>query len=62
MIEQLIRLKFGEWQRKEPKSAAGVRSITISQETAAILTGYIERFAVSGHDSLVFPNKADNPR
>jgi integrase len=61
VTEQLIRLESGEWLRKEPKTAAGVRSITISRETADILTDHVERFTVPGLDSLVFPNKADNP-
>lgn len=61
VTEQLIRLESGEWLRKEPKTAAGVRSITISRETAAILADRVERFIVPGLDSLVFPNKAGNP-
>jgi site-specific recombinase XerC len=30
VTDQLIRLQSGEWVRKEPKTMAGVRSITIS--------------------------------
>jgi len=33
VTEQLIRLESGEWLRKEPKTSAGTRSITISSET-----------------------------
>ncbi len=61
VTEQLIRLESGEWLRKEPKTAAGVRSITISRETSAILAEHADRFTVPGLDSLVFPNKAGNP-
>jgi len=61
VAEQLIRLETGEWLRKETKTAAGVRSITISAEVAEILIDHMERFAAPGPDSLVFPNKAGNP-
>lgn len=61
VTEQFLGLESGEWLRKEPKTAAGVRSITISRETAAILAEHVERFTVPGLDSLVFPNKAGNP-
>jgi integrase len=61
VTEQLIRLDAGEWLRKETKTAAGVRSITISSETAAILAEHIERYCEPGLDSLVFPNKAGKP-
>jgi len=61
VTEQLIRLEAGEWLRKETKTAAGVRSITISVATAEILADHIERFCEPGPDSLVFPNKAGNP-
>ena len=61
VIEQLVRLESGEWLRKEPKTAAGTRSITISRETAAIVAEHIDRFTMRGLDSLVFPNKAGNP-
>ena len=61
VTEQLIRLESREWLRREPKTAAGVRSITISRETAVILGEHVERFTAPGLDSLVFPNKAGNP-
>ncbi len=61
VTEQLIRLEAGEWLRKEPKTAAGVCSITISRETATILAEHLERFTVPGLDSLLFPNRAGNP-
>lgn len=58
VTEQLIRLEAGEWLRKETKTAAGVRSITISVATAEVLADPIERFCEPGPDALVFPNKA----
>lgn len=61
VTEQMIRLESGKWLRKETKTAAGIRSITISSETAQILTEHLERYAAPGLDSLVFPNKAGNP-
>jgi integrase len=61
VTEQLIRLESREWFRKEPKTAAGVRSITISRETAEILAEHVEQFTFPGLDSLVFSNKAGNP-
>ncbi len=61
VTEQLIRLEAGEWLRKETKTAAGVRSITISVATAEILADHIERFCEHGPDALVFRNKAGNP-
>jgi site-specific recombinase XerC len=37
VTEQLVRLKTGEWLRKEPKTPSSVRSITISPVTAEVL-------------------------
>lgn len=61
VTEQLIRLETGEWLRKEPKTGASVRSITISSFTAGVLAQHLERFSATGLDGLVFPNRADNP-
>ncbi|HEV2071259.1 MAG TPA: hypothetical protein VGR26_15830, partial [Acidimicrobiales bacterium] len=61
VTEQLIRLESGEWLRKETKTAAGVRSITISPETAKILAAHIERYTAPALDALVFPNSTGNP-
>lgn len=61
VTEQLVRLDTGEWLRKEPKTGASVRSITISPFTAEILAPHLERFAVPGLDGLVFPNGAGKP-
>ena len=61
VTEQLIRLEAGEWLRKETKTAAGIRSITISPQTAEIIRSHLDRYADRGPDALVFPNKAGNP-
>lgn len=61
VTEQLVRLETGEWLRKEPKTGASVRSITISPFTASLLADHLERFAAPGLDGLVFPNRAGNP-
>ena len=61
VTEQLIRLQSGEWLRKETKTAAGLRSITISPETAAIVAAHAGRFAAPDPDGLGFPNRAGNP-
>jgi integrase len=61
VTEQLIRLEAGRWQRKEPKTPAPVRSITISEVTADILADHFERFGGKDPDGLVFPDRAGNP-
>ena len=61
VTEQLVRLSTGEWLHKEPKTGAGVRSITISPFTASVLALHVEQFSSSGMDGLVFPNRAGNP-
>ena len=61
VTEQLVRLETGEWMRKEPKTPASVRSITLSSVTAEILAHHLEQFASPGPDGLVFPNAACNP-
>lgn len=61
MVEQLVRLHSGEWLRKEPKTPASIRSITISGVTADVLGEHLERFAAAGVDGLVFRNAAGKP-
>jgi integrase len=61
VTEQLIRLEAGEWLRKEPKTGASIRSITISPFTATLLADHLERCALPGLDGLVFPNRAGHP-
>ncbi len=61
MTEQLVQLEDRSFLRKEPKTAAGVRSITISPFTASLLAAHLESFAQPGQDVLVFANAAGNP-
>lgn len=61
VTEQLIRLEAGEWIRKEPKTPASVRSITISPFTAGLLAHHLDHFAEAGLDGLVFVNEAGHP-
>jgi integrase len=61
VTEQLVRLRPGEWLRKEPKTSSSVRSITISPVTAAVLEEHLERFARPGPEGIVFPNSAGRP-
>jgi integrase len=60
VTEQLIRLETKEWLRTEPKTSAGVRSITISPVTAELVARHLEQVPSSGPDGLVFPNRAGN--
>jgi integrase len=61
VTDQLVQLEDRSWLRKEPKTSAGLRSITISPVTAEVLGDHVERFAQQGPDGLVFPNAAGNP-
>ncbi len=61
VTDQLVRLDTGEWLRKEPKTPASIRSITISGFTADLLARHVEAYAADGPDGLVFPNAAGNP-
>jgi integrase len=61
VTEQMIRLKGGKWHRKEPKTPASVRSITMSAVTAELLTEHVDRFVLAGPDALVFANTVGSP-
>lgn len=61
VTEQMVQLEDRSFLRKEPKTAAGVRSITISPFTASLLAAHLESFAQPGPDALVFANAAGNP-
>ena len=61
VTEQLVLRSNGQFLRKEPKSAAGVRSITIAPFTAALMEDHLSRFSVPGRDGFVFPNSAGSP-
>jgi integrase len=56
-----VRLEKGEWLRKEPKTAASVRSITLSPFTVERLEGHLEQYGGAGSDALVFTNAKGNP-
>lgn len=43
-----MRLEGGEWLRKEPKTGASVRSITVSPFTAELLARHLDRYGGSG--------------
>jgi len=58
---QLVRLESGQWLRKEPKTPASIRSITISQFTANLLSSHLDPYSLPGPDGLVFPNAAGKP-
>jgi integrase len=61
VTEQLVRLEGGSFVRREPKTSAGTRSITISSFTAHLMHDNLDRFAESANDELVFPNGVMNP-
>ena len=61
VTEQLLQLETREWVRREPKTSASVRSLTISRFTAEVLAEHLERYADPGVDGLVFPNAAGRP-
>lgn len=60
VMEQLT-LRDGIWTRDKPKSAAGVRSITMSAFLVDELAGHVDRWSLDGPDGLVFPNRAGQP-
>ena len=61
VTEQLVRLDGGEWIRKEPKTNASVRSITISSSSVELLARHLGLFSEARPDGLVFPNGAGRP-
>ncbi|MGQ0743612.1 MAG: tyrosine-type recombinase/integrase [Acidimicrobiales bacterium] len=61
VTSQLVRLERGEWLRKEPKAPASIRSITISQFTANLLTSHLDSYSLTGTHGLVFPDAASQP-
>jgi integrase len=61
VTDQLVRLDTKQWLRKELKTSASLRSITITPSSAAILAEHVERFAEPGPDGLVFTNSAGHP-
>jgi integrase len=61
VTEQLVELSDRTRLRKEPKTTAGVRSITISKLTASVLAAHLETFGRADADSLVFTTAAGTP-
>jgi integrase len=61
VTEQLVQLQDHDWLRSPPKTAADVRSITISPVTAPTVADHLDRFAAPTVDGLVFVNRAGNP-
>ena len=61
VTEQLVELNDRARLRKEPKTTAGVRSITISKLTAGMLAAHLEAFGRADPDSLVFTTAAGTP-
>lgn len=61
VTSQLVRLEAGDWLRKEPKTPASIRSITISVFTANLLASHLDAYSLPGADGLVFPNAAGKP-
>jgi len=61
VTEQLVELSDRTRLRKEPKTTAGVRSITISKLTAGMLAAHLEVFGRADPDSLVFTTAAGTP-
>ena len=61
VTEQLVQLADGSFHRKEPKTAAGVRSITISTFTATVLAAHWDVYVRPAKDALVFTNGAGQP-
>ena len=61
VTEQLVQLKDGSFLCKEPKTAAGVRSITLSRFSAGVLETHMSIYTLPDADALVFANGAGNP-
>jgi len=61
VTEQLVRLGAGEWLRKDPKTPASVRSISLSPALVELLEEHLGRHAAEGPDALVFPSGRGTP-
>jgi site-specific recombinase XerC len=60
VVEQLVNLNR-EWVRKQPKTRAGRRRVSIPSSLSEVLADHINRFGNDGPDGLAFPNRAGNP-
>lgn len=61
VTEQLVELADRTRVRREPKTSAGVRSITISRMTTKNLKAHLDAFGQGDPDSLVFTSAAGTP-
>jgi hypothetical protein len=58
---QLVQLEDRSFLRKERKTSAGVRSITLSPFTATMIAAHIDQRVDTGADALVFANAVGKP-
>ena len=61
VTEQLLRLGAGEWLRKEPKTPASVRSISLSSALVQLMSDHVVQYANDGPDGLVFTSSRGTP-
>jgi integrase len=61
VTEQLVQMEDGSFVRKEPKTGASVRAISLSEAMTALLVEHTREFSAAGPDALVFSNGAGNP-
>ena len=61
VTEQLVQLTDRSRVRREPKTSAGTRSISISAVTASTLERHVHLYTSPQPDSLVFMNAASRP-
>jgi integrase len=61
VVEQLVQLDDGSRVRRQPKTDAGMRTVTVSAAVASMLAEHLDRFVDVAPDSLVFTNGAGQP-
>jgi integrase len=61
VTEQLVQMADGSFVRKEPKTGASVRAISLSETMTTLLVEHTREFSAAGPDALVFSNGAGNP-
>jgi integrase len=61
VVEQLVQLDDGSRIRRQPKTAAGVRTVTVSASVVAMVADHLDRFVAPEPDALVFTNGAGRP-
>jgi integrase len=60
IVEQLVRRDDGAWQRCEPKTKKGRRTIALPEIAADAMDLHLDTWAQPGPDGLVFPNQRGN--